>query len=85
MCIICRGRFEQDTLLRFQINSGKILEFSKEGRSFYMCKNCMCFAQDKLVKLLNGKLKLRYKNIEDFGEYFSKSVREHNKEIITNG
>ncbi len=85
MCVVCRGRFEQNTLLRFQTNSGKILEFSKIGRSFYMCKNCISLKEEKLVKLLNSKLKTRNKKIIEFGDYFSKIVQEHNKETGTNG
>jgi predicted RNA-binding protein YlxR (DUF448 family) len=85
MCIVCRGRFEQNTLLRFQTNNGKILEFSKSGRSFYMCQACIALDEAKLIKLLNSKLRTRNKKLIEFGDYFSKIVQEHNKEIGTNG
>jgi predicted RNA-binding protein YlxR (DUF448 family) len=85
MCILCRNRFEQSSLLRLQVNNGKIVAFTKEGRSFYLCKKCLSHDSEKLIKLLNGKLKFKNKTIKEFGEYFSKRVQEHNKEIFTNG
>ncbi|DAB32094.1 MAG TPA: hypothetical protein CFH79_05760 [Sulfurospirillum sp. UBA11407] len=85
MCILCKERFEQNSLLRFQANNGKIVEFSHRGRSFYICKQCLLNDSMRLVKLLNSKLKMQNKKITEFGEYFSKIVQEHNKEICTNG
>lgn len=85
MCVVCRERYEQKSLLRFQLNSEKILEFSGYGRSFYICKKCICKDSEKLVKILNAKLRIKNKKMIDFGEYFSKVVQRHNKEISTNG
>ncbi|WP_458701678.1 DUF448 domain-containing protein [Sulfurospirillum sp. 1307] len=78
MCIICRGRFEQKNLTRFQIDNGKLIQFSKQGRSFYICLKCKELDEMQLVKALNSKLKLKYKKIEEFGEFFSNEVRKHN-------
>lgn len=78
MCIICRGRFEQNNLTRFQINNGKVTQFSKVGRSSYICLDCMNLEETKLVRALNSKLKFKYKKIEEFGELFSSKVRKHN-------
>jgi len=78
MCIICRGRFEQNSLTRFQINRGKITPFLKVGRSSYICNDCMGKEDKKIICILNSKLKLKYKNLEEFGNYFSSKVREHN-------
>ena len=78
MCIICRGRFEQRSLTRFQINNGKLVKFSKKGRSFYICLKCKRLKEMQLVKALNSKLKLKYKKIEEFGEFFSNEVQKHN-------
>lgn len=41
MCIVCRERFLQNTLLRFQIKESKIVKFSAFGRSAYICQNCV--------------------------------------------
>jgi predicted RNA-binding protein YlxR (DUF448 family) len=64
MCIICRGRYEQDTLIRFQINNGKLIKFSKAGRSSYICKECILLNEKRLTKIFSGKFKQK---IDDFG------------------
>ena len=78
MCIICRGRFGQNTLTRFQTNRGKIIQFSKVGRSSYVCDACLHLDEEKIVRIMNNKLKLKYKKIEEFGNFFSSKVRKHN-------
>jgi len=65
MCIICRGRYEQNTLTRFQLQNGKITEFSKVGRSSYICSDCISLDEKKLVKIINGKFRLNYKKIDE--------------------
>ena len=70
MCILCRGRYEQNTLIRFQLHNGKLVKFTKVGRSSYICLDCISRDEKKLVKILNGKLKLKYKKIDEFGNIF---------------
>jgi len=41
MCVVCRGRFEQHTMLRLQCKDKQIVPFSGMGRSFYICNNCI--------------------------------------------
>ncbi len=41
MCIACRGRFSSDVLLRLQCKDGLLGEFTKFGRSFYVCFDCL--------------------------------------------
>jgi predicted RNA-binding protein YlxR (DUF448 family) len=41
MCITCRGRFEQNLLIRLQCKDKKLSLFNNEGRSFYICSNCL--------------------------------------------
>ncbi|WP_258864861.1 DUF448 domain-containing protein [Helicobacter sp. MIT 14-3879] len=41
MCIVCRYRFNQKSLLRLQIKNEKLLNFTNQGRSFYLCKCCI--------------------------------------------
>jgi len=81
MCIVCKGRFEQKTLIRFQITNGKFLEFSKVGRSNYICSTCICLEERRLIKIFNGRFKLKYKKIIEFGDYFPDRVRKYKKEI----
>jgi predicted RNA-binding protein YlxR (DUF448 family) len=41
MCISCRERDIQINLFRLQCTGGDLSLFSKLGRSFYICKNCL--------------------------------------------
>ena len=70
MCIVCRGRHEQNTLIRFQLQKGKIIEFSKVGRSSYICVECTLKDSSRLVKILNSKFKTKNKKIDEFGNIF---------------
>lgn len=40
MCIVCRERFLQTQLVRLQYKESKLIYFSGEGRSFYLCLKC---------------------------------------------
>ncbi|WP_095273708.1 DUF448 domain-containing protein [Helicobacter sp. 11S03491-1] len=70
MCICCRKRLIQNELLRFKIEHVKIKLFDGNGRSFYICKECM--SSDKIIGSL-AKLKNapKDKNI----------IKEHIEEI----
>ena len=41
MCITCRGRFEQNLLIRLQCKDKELSLFNNEGRSLYICSNCL--------------------------------------------
>ncbi len=41
MCIVCRQRAPQNTLIRLQCKEGELYSFSGEGRSFYICRVCV--------------------------------------------
>lgn len=45
MCVLCRERDTQDKLFRLQCVDGELSNFNGNGRSFYICKDCIC--QDK--------------------------------------
>ncbi|NOX16343.1 MAG: DUF448 domain-containing protein [Epsilonproteobacteria bacterium] len=77
MCIICRGRFSQNFLLRFQVKNGKVIRYENLGRSFYMCKNCIENDEKKVKKIVINKFRIKSKNIEEFGNIL--------KELDTNG
>ena len=40
MCVACRERFEQKSLLRLQCEQQRLSLFSGSGRSFYLCTEC---------------------------------------------
>lgn len=77
MCIICKERFLQENLKRLQVIDGKLVAFSKVGRSFYICDTCIANNEKKFVKILNNKCKTNHKTMMEFGIIF--------KEIGTDG
>ncbi|MDD3463721.1 MAG: hypothetical protein PHW07_08825 [Sulfurospirillaceae bacterium] len=77
MCIVCKQRGAQDTLLRLQAQEGELVGFTKIGRSFYLCADCIDKNDKRLIKILNNKCKKNHKSIAEFGIIL--------KEIGTNG
>lgn len=51
MCVSCRNRHEQNTLMRLQCKDASLESFNGIGRSFYICKVCL-EDQKKVAKLL---------------------------------
>jgi predicted RNA-binding protein YlxR (DUF448 family) len=72
MCITCRGRYPQNSLIRLRLSSKEVVAFNGEGRSFYLCRECV-----KNEKKVKGLTK-RFKQDE---EYFVKLL----KELVKNG
>jgi len=40
MCITCRKRESQKTLIRLQLVDNRIVAYQGSGRSFYLCRSC---------------------------------------------
>ncbi len=72
MCIACRSRHPQNTLIRLKLEGKDVVAFDGRGRSFYLCDIC-----SKNEKKIKGLTK-RFKQDE---EYFVKLL----KELIKNG
>ena len=72
MCIACRSRYPQNTLIRLRQDGDTILAFDGKGRSFYLCVDCV-----KNEKKVKGLVK-RFKQNE---ERFTKLL----KELMNNG
>ena len=72
MCIACRSRYPQNTLIRLKLEGKDIVAFDGRGRSFYLCD--ICATNEKKIK---GLVK-RFKQDE---EQFTKLL----KELIKNG
>ena len=47
MCVACRERYSQNTLVRIICSDGELKLFKGIGRSFYLCYTCL--SQDKKV------------------------------------
>ena len=67
MCIACRSRHPQNTLIRLKQEDDEIVAFDGKGRSFYLCVACV--NNEKKIK---GLVK-RFKQDE---ERFTKLLKE---------
>jgi predicted RNA-binding protein YlxR (DUF448 family) len=72
MCIACRNRHPQNTLLRFKQNDKEIVAHDGKGRSFYLCTQCI--QNEKKVK---GLVKRFNQELEPFTKLL--------KELMNNG
>ena len=59
MCVVCRSRLLQNEMLRLQCKNQEIIRFSGEGRSFYICNECI-----SNPKKINGLIKRYRQNPE---------------------
>ncbi len=57
MCVTCRGRFLQNTLLRLRCSDKSLQHFTNHGRSFYLCHECLG-NEAKVVKSLMRQCKM---------------------------
>jgi predicted RNA-binding protein YlxR (DUF448 family) len=55
MCIACRSRHPQNTLIRLRQDGKDVVAFSGMGRSFYLC--IVCCQNEKKVKGLVKRFK----------------------------
>ena len=55
MCIVCRSRAEQSSLLRLQCSDRSLQPFGGQGRSFYLCSDC--FTSKKTARALARQCK----------------------------
>jgi predicted RNA-binding protein YlxR (DUF448 family) len=72
MCISCRSRHPQNSLIRLKQEGQNVIAFDGKGRSFYLCD--LCAKNEKKIKGLTK----RFKQDE---ERFVKLL----KELINNG
>jgi len=74
MCVSCRNRYKQNTLVRLQCIDGSLESFNGSKRSFYICK--VCLEEDKKVT----KSLMRQCRSSD-----KEKLTNRLKEIITDG
>lgn len=55
MCIACRSRSPQDSLIRLKLEGKDIVAFDGRGRSFYLCD--ICSVNEKKIKGLVKRFK----------------------------
>jgi len=56
MCIACRSRSPQHTLIRLKQEGNDVIAYDGSGRSFYLCVDCI--KKEKRVKGLVKRFKL---------------------------
>ncbi len=61
MCIACRNRYPQNSLIRLRQEGKEIIAFEGKGRSFYLCN--VCSTNEKKTKGIAKRFK---QNIEQF-------------------
>jgi len=83
MCITCRQRLGKTELLRLQCKNKKLVPFTGDGRSFYICHECIKIGvlnqsdqTKRLEKRIKSSLCRECKNTEDYMFQL--------KEILTN-
>jgi predicted RNA-binding protein YlxR (DUF448 family) len=59
MCINCKRKYSQKDLLRLQCIGRELMLYTKKGRSFYLCDDCLNLKQDikRLQKSLSNRCK----------------------------
>ncbi|WP_309499193.1 DUF448 domain-containing protein [Sulfurovum sp.] len=73
MCITCRSRHPQNTLIRLKQKGTEVIAFDGEGRSFYLCDVC-----SKNEKKINGLVKRFKQDVERFTELLVKLTSKVN-------
>lgn len=73
MCIACRKRESQNTLIRLQIVNNNILKYQGFGRSIYLCRECSCDEKKlngltKRFRLERSKLSTILKELDKNGQ-----------------
>jgi predicted RNA-binding protein YlxR (DUF448 family) len=61
MCVACRNRYSQNTLIRIICSNGELKSFEGTGRSFYLCDVCIN-NEKKLTKSLMRQCRTSDKN-----------------------
>jgi predicted RNA-binding protein YlxR (DUF448 family) len=72
MCIACRSKHPQNTLIRLKLSGKEVVIHDGQGRSLYLCNDCV-----KNEKKVKGLVK-RFKQDK---EQFTKLL----KELLNNG
>jgi len=61
MCITCRKRESQNTLIRLQLVNGSMIAYQGSGRSLYLCLECN--QNKKRIKGLAKRFRLDYEEL----------------------
>ena len=73
MCIACRSRHPQNTLIRLKQEGNEVVAFDGKGRSFYLCD--VCGTNEKKIK---GLVKRFKQDAEQFTKLLEALANEAN-------
>ncbi len=70
-CVICRGKYPQNDLLRLKCEDKKLVPYDNYGRSFYICNDCISMLNDSQInqkdfKKIEKALFRECKNKDDY-------------------
>ncbi len=70
-CVICRGKYPQNDLLRLKCEDKKLVPYDYYGRSFYICNDCISILKDSQInqkdfKKIEKALFRECKNKDDY-------------------
>ena len=65
MCIACRARDFQNNLLRFQIIEKKVIQFSGNGRSLYICNICLNKKNKKIINMFKNRFLIDFNDLKE--------------------
>ncbi len=70
-CVICRGKYPQNDLLRLKCEDKKLVPYDNYGRSFYICNDCISILNDSQInqkdfKKIEKALFRECKNKDDY-------------------
>lgn len=68
MCIICKGRFKQETLHKFPSKNFNSSRNCRSGRNFYICNTCINQDSKILKKKLSKYAQSQILDIENLKE-----------------
>ena len=72
MCIACRSKHPQNTLIRLKQEGNEVVAFDGKGRSFYLCD--VCGTNEKKIKGL-------VKRFKQDAERFTKLLKQLTTEV----
>ncbi len=75
MCVACRKRAAQKTLIRLQNKDSKAIKYSGSGRSFYLCKECI-ISDKHIINKVCGRLKIEKPSLEELLKEFKSNVSD---------
>lgn len=75
MCVVCRQRDLQKNLLRFKVLESALQLYDGNGRSFYVCYNCLLqHKTHQIVKKIVKKADNLQEQIEEIAQKCQKQV-----------